>query len=311
MRSETSSASTCSVLTGAAAAVARAGERRAGRRNSGRKRHEAWAMACRRAGRRVQQSLGLRLASGQVPGKARIIAFPVGRLAAAGRYDNSMAIRSRPPTARPCSKPSSSRPPSSPWASSATRRSCWRSCWPRATASPGRSSPGSSSPRWSTMRSPAGSATGCAARCRRRAALAAGAVVLRGGGVGAQARQARRATSAPPARAGACSASRVVAFFLAEIGDKTQIATVMLAAKFASLVGGGARHDARHAARQRARRCSSAARRRRAFRSARCASPPPRCSRRSACGCCWLRLPAWIRRKIRAGIIKGLPQSPA
>jgi putative Ca2+/H+ antiporter (TMEM165/GDT1 family) len=42
----------------------------------------------------------------------------------------------------------------------------------------------------------------------------------------------------------------VIAFFLVEMGDKTQIATVALAAQFHSI--GGTRHHARHAASQRA-----------------------------------------------------------
>jgi len=43
---------------------------------------------------------------------------------------------------------------------------------------------------------------------------------------------------APPASTWGVFGVTVVAFFLAEIGDKTQIATVMLAAKFASLAAG-------------------------------------------------------------------------
>ena len=43
----------------------------------------------------------------------------------------------------------------------------------------------------------------------------------------------------------------VIAFFLAEMGDKTQIATVALAAHYNNLVRRGGRHDARHAARRR------------------------------------------------------------
>jgi putative Ca2+/H+ antiporter (TMEM165/GDT1 family) len=42
-------------------------------------------------------------------------------------------------------------------------------------------------------------------------------------------------SDAPPASARSVFAVTVVAFFLAEIGDKTQIATVVLAARFASL----------------------------------------------------------------------------
>jgi hypothetical protein len=44
----------------------------------------------------------------------------------------------------------------------------------------------------------------------------------------------------------------VVAFFLAEMGDKTQIATVALAAQYSSAGGGGGRHHAGHDAGQRA-----------------------------------------------------------
>ena len=40
------------------------------------------------------------------------------------------------------------------------------------------------------------------------------------------------------ARTSACSAPRVVAFFLAEMGDKTQIATVMLAARYVTPTSG-------------------------------------------------------------------------
>ena len=52
-------------------------------------------------------------------------------------------------------------------------------------------------------------------------------------------------------KAGAFLAT-LVAFFLVEIGDKTQIATVALAARFESLTIVTARHHARHADRQRA-----------------------------------------------------------
>ena len=45
----------------------------------------------------------------------------------------------------------------------------------------------------------------------------------------------------------------VIAFFLAEMGDKTQIATVMLAAQYHAYALGGGRHHAGHDAGQRAR----------------------------------------------------------
>ena len=86
----------------------------------------------------------------------------------------------------------------------------------------------------------------------RRPALGARAVVLRRRGVGAQARPVRRSPTPPPASNRSVFAVTVVAFFLAEIGDKTQIATAMLAAQFAFAGRRGRRHDARHAARRRA-----------------------------------------------------------
>ena len=55
----------------------------------------------------------------------------------------------------------------------------------------------------------------------------------------------------PPATRWGVFGVTVVAFFLAEMGDKTQVATVVLAARFPSLARRRARHDARHAARQR------------------------------------------------------------
>ena len=71
----------------------------------------------------------------------------------------------------------------------------------------------------------------------------------------------------------------VVAFFLVEMGDKTQIATVALAARFQNVLHGHRRHHGRHAAGQRAGRAV----RRRAdqahLRSSGCGSaPPPRSS---------------------------------
>ena len=57
---------------------------------------------------------------------------------------------------------------------------------------------------------------------------------------------------APPASRWGVFAATTVAFFIAEIGDKTQIATVMLAARFESLPAVVAGHDARHADRERA-----------------------------------------------------------
>ncbi len=103
-------------------------------------------------------------------------------------------------------------------------------CWPRAFASPGRSCWASSSPPWPTTR--------WRARLGPGSPQCSGPQVLRwvlGGSfiamavVDADPRQARRRRGAARRRAWACSAPRVIAFFLAEMGDKTQVATVMLA----------------------------------------------------------------------------------
>jgi putative Ca2+/H+ antiporter (TMEM165/GDT1 family) len=77
--------------------------------------------------------------------------------------------------------------------------------------------------------------------------------------------------SAPPVSRWGVFGVTVVAFFLAEMGDKTQVATIVLAAKFPSLAAVvlGTTFSARS--------------RRRASRSMRFASLPPCCSRDSAC----------------------------
>ena len=81
-------------------------------------------------------------------------------------------------------------------------------------------------------------------------------------------------------------AVKVVAFFLAEIGDKTQIATAMLAAKFDSLVAVAARRQACCPSTR--RRHSSATRRVRGFLFAPFASWRRHSSQPWACGC-WPR----------------------
>ena len=66
------------------------------------------------------------------------------------------------------------------------------------------------------------------------AALGPGRVLPGGGGVDADPGQGRRGQGRGTGRFGVFGIT-TVAFFLAEMGDKTQIATVMLAAKFDSL----------------------------------------------------------------------------
>ena len=134
----------------------------------------------------------------------------------------------------PCSswKPSSSPPASSPrrngdktqllalLLAAKFRRpcpSCWASSWPR----------------WSTTRWPARWAKG-RARPVRRAALGDRAVLPRDGRVDAGARQHRRRGRRRHAALGVFGTT-VLAFFLAEMGDKTQIATVALA-RYSDLV---------------------------------------------------------------------------
>ena len=183
----------------------------------------------------------------------------------------TLAWPARPP---PSWKPSSYRSRSSPSASSATRPSSWRWCWPRATPGPGRSSPASSSPRSSITRSPAGSARGCARAVPEH--MLRWLLALSFFAVAAWALKPDKLDEdeQPPSTRWGVFGVTTVAFFLAEIGDKTQIATVMLAARFDVARGGGDRHDARHDGRERAGRCSPASSPRRAFRSRRCASPP-------------------------------------
>ena len=69
---------------------------------------------------------------------------------------------------------------------------------------------------------------------RRRAALAGRAVVLRRRRVGAEARQDRR-DARRRCRIFGVFGVTVVSFFLAEMGDKTQVATIVLAARFDAL----------------------------------------------------------------------------
>jgi putative Ca2+/H+ antiporter (TMEM165/GDT1 family) len=61
-----------------------------------------------------------------------------------------------------------------------------------------------------------------------------------------------KTSSRPKLAMGSVFMATLVAFFLVEIGDKTQVATVVLAARCTAAVAGGHRHHARHAAGERA-----------------------------------------------------------
>ena len=126
------------------------------------------------------------------------------------------------------------------------------------------------------------------------------AVVLRRGRVGAQAGQARRRRAPPTSRLGVFGVT-VVAFFLAEMGDKTQIATVVLAARFDALaaVVAGTTLGMLLAT---CRSCSPASSPPSASRSRPSESPRRCCSPRSAPGCCYAGTAGELKRERAAPV---------
>ncbi len=80
-------------------------------------------------------------------------------------------------------------------------------------------------------------------------------VVLRRRDLDAQARPAGRREAPPTSRWGVFGVT-TLAFFLAEMGDKTQIATVVMAAQYSIAHRSRARHDVRNARRRRAGRAA-------------------------------------------------------
>jgi hypothetical protein len=141
-------------------------------------------------------------------------------------------------------------PASSPWVKWVTRPSCWPCCWPPASASRCPSSWASWWPHWPTTRWPALWANSSPAPWDLSCCAGSSGCPFWPWPAGCWCRTKIDDAQAQHHQRLGVFGTTVVAFFLAEMGDKTQIATVALAARFDDLVAVVAGHHAGHDAGQ-------------------------------------------------------------